>query len=140
MYEEFLVLEKNGTFDVSDTLWYNCPIPLGKQADIDNQDSDDQSGPNVLAIALPTTVGGVVFFVVLVIISILTTWCLLSKRRRKYIDVKDLAEPFLSNGVEMQETKLYDYREIDINDIRMGKQLGRGAFGRVFKVSTLGLY
>lgn len=65
--------------------------------------------------------------VVLFVIATLVMWQLY-KRRRKYYAAREAAE----EEMEMGHMK-FTFREIAYQDLRLGKLLGEGAFGKVYK-------
>ncbi|ELR22090.1 protein kinase domain containing protein [Acanthamoeba castellanii str. Neff] len=102
-----------------------CPQP---PPDPTEPDAGTDSS-NTVAIAVSVSVGSALL-ILLALALVLCLCCLATRRRRKYFDSGLDADP--ESGVEMTEVK-FTFREIDGKDLRLGKLLGEGAFGKVYK-------
>lgn len=94
------------------------------------QAPSSSSGVNVVSIVVPVVLGSVLLLLVALLIVAGLIW-MYAKRHRKYFDSADLIED-AEAGTPMKESK-FTFREIDGKDLRVGKLLAEGAFGKVYK-------
>ncbi len=109
--------------NLTDSLWFDCPFA-------NNTASSSSSDLTViLATVLPTILSSLLLLICVVIVTLSLVW---RRRRRKYYEEKTYLD-FKPGDTEVDVLQL-KYREIDYNDIVFGTLLGKGAFGRVYKV------
>ncbi len=83
-----------------------------------------------LEIVLPTVLATLLLLISLVSIVL---WVLIRRRRRKYYENKTYLDVTPGDEADMESAQL-KYREIDHHDLVLGTLLGKGAFGKVYKV------
>lgn len=105
-------------------VWGPCPhVPAASEA----SSSGFQVPVLALALAIALPIGALaLFFLLFMLGMLLLLW--IRRRRRWYNNESEIKDVEAS---EMQ-TK-FTYREINFNDLVIGKELGRGAFGRVYR-------
>lgn len=94
--------------------------------------SSSSGSLSTVAIVLPVVLGSILLILILAIITVLLYLKFYVKRRRYFDGNKNSAEDFRKD-VEMDSAPNYTYREVDWGDLKLGKLLGRGAFGQVYK-------
>ncbi len=131
----FLQLKRANYFLAPNALWYTCPYTSATPVppDISSQNNSDGLQELLVAILLPTIVSGVCLLACLIVGA---TWYTTNRRRKYYNEEKQLQQQRKSAG-EKHADDNYEYREIDFADLTVGRELGRGAFGRVYKVCNI---
>ncbi len=108
---------------ISDSLWFTCPYKSTSSS------TDDML---ILATVLPIILSAILLLIVLVIITLWVVW---RKKRRKYYENKTYLDVRPGDEADIESAQL-KYREIDYQDLVLGTLLGKGAFGKVYKVPT----
>ncbi len=114
-------------YSVTDLLWSICPYYWSLET------SSSGDATLILGIVLPTVL--VVILLCLCLAGFLVWFVVVKrKKRRRYYDAKNPADSVGDLEMECLELK---YREVDYKDLVLGKLLGKGAFGKVYKVSKI---
>jgi hypothetical protein len=98
------------------------------------QPQPSTSGVAVEAIVLPVVLGSLLFIVVVLVIVGSVVYLKFIWKPRRYFDegVGGLSKSGAEEGdIEMESA--FSYREVDWGDLKLGKLLGQGAFGKVYK-------
>jgi serine/threonine protein kinase len=143
-----LVANSNGTFNTATVtqlapydlssplalLWARCPyvgVPSPSPSPASGGGGSDAKEQITISFS---TIGPVMIVILLIICYTPVVWWLVWRRRRRYYaDGGSNGEGSEeSSDVEMNDVK-YSYREVDYADLTLGRELGHGAFGRVYR-------
>jgi len=108
---------------------YIAPSPSVSPSPVPLSASGSFSAMSV-AIAAPAAAGAAASFVVFGLFG--ACGFAFYRRRRKWYEGEKADEEAAEDGTEMT-SQHFTYREIDPSDIKMGRILGKGAFGKVYK-------
>ncbi len=108
--------------EIKDFIWSNCQSSQDEQTVATTAADED----NMLAIVLPSAIGSILL--VIACAGVLVLLILVVHKRRTYYD------PDVEQNIRLSRSAEFAYREINHHDLKIGKLLGQGAFGKVYKV------
>jgi hypothetical protein len=73
----------------------------------------------------------IIFIILVACCCVALVWLLVRGRRRYYVGSEGNGEG-QSSDMEMNDIT-YTFREVNFDDLKLGRELGRGAFGRVYR-------